>query len=525
MILTLLSRLRSEERGMTIVEGVVAALLLTLGALSALQVFDAGARNTFRAEQSQVINNRLQAELEEIRRLPYVDIALEEQPGSSANSNDPRWRVQGTRYAVGRDGSGLKEMVYKGGVKPDGGTVTSGKVPPGPDPFTIGDISGEIYRFVVWTGDPNCPSCGAGLVKRVIVSARLDDTGISGDRAFQEIHTEIVDPEATLDDNPPPFENEVDAGTTQFWLTDTACEFFEKQPITGEHETHNTGGRCSDGTQTGAAPGAPDLMYGEAPKLDPEFPSGEQPVFDYATDVEPAAGGDSDIGLMMKWPTSNNCQLESPFGVANARKLLDGQLAPLSEEPGELDGLLGQPSADADAQIRRHVWISPPVAGEGGTLEGKGTLELYSQTVNGAVHPGALCVTLFVRRAVEVPCLESACPGAVVREVDVPVVNVGEATNLEGMFCAAGVQQTYARCSRTTWPGDWSRIAVPLTFTGVDSSGGTVPLELPAGSRVGISVMVEESGTLPGQGLEFMYDAVGFESRLELETDHIIPFD
>jgi Tfp pilus assembly protein PilV len=46
-----LSRLRSDERGFTVVEGAVAALILVIGALAALQAFDSGTRNTFRAEQ------------------------------------------------------------------------------------------------------------------------------------------------------------------------------------------------------------------------------------------------------------------------------------------------------------------------------------------------------------------------------------------------------------------------------------------------------------------------------------------
>ncbi|HEU4907191.1 MAG TPA: hypothetical protein VFT19_13905 [Solirubrobacterales bacterium] len=521
----LLARLCSEERGITIVEGVVAALLLTLGALSALQVFDAGARNTFRAEQSQTINNRLQAELEQIRRLPYEDIALTGQPAHSVNPNDPRWRVQGTRYAVGRNGGNLKELVYEGGAKPDGGTVESGEVESEPEPFAIGDISGEIYRFVVWTGDPSCPECGAGLVKRVIVSALLDETGITGDRAFQEIHSEIVDPEATLDDNPPPFEEEVDAGTSQLWLTDTPCQYPTKQAIAGDHDTHNTEGRCAEGLRTGTEPGAPDLLYGEAPKLDPELPSDEQPVYDYATDVGPVEPLEDEIGLAMLWPSSGNCQVGSVLGIGNARKLLDGKLEPLAEEPGELDGLLDQVEPDADAHVRRHVWVSPPVAGEGGTLLGKGTLELYSQTVNSAVHGGEVCVSLFVRYELDVPvCTETACPATVEREVDVPVVNNGETTNLEGLFCPAGEGQPYVRCSQTSWPTEWERVAVPLTFTDVDSEGKEVPLELSPGSRIGVAVTVRKSGTAPADGLEFMYDAVGYESRLELETDHIIPF-
>src|SRR5207247_3114252 len=70
-----------------------------------------------------------------------------------------------------------------------------------------------------------------------------------------------------------------------FWLTDTPCSFDSRQPITASHFTHNTLGACSDGMQTGATSGAPDLMYTRAAALDPNYPADQQPLYDYATDV------------------------------------------------------------------------------------------------------------------------------------------------------------------------------------------------------------------------------------------------
>ena len=37
---------------------------------------------------------------------------------------------------------------------------------------------------------------------------------------------------------------------------------------------HNTGARCEDGLQTGTTAGAPDLMFDEAPELEPRLPAG-----------------------------------------------------------------------------------------------------------------------------------------------------------------------------------------------------------------------------------------------------------
>lgn len=523
-----LRSLGREQHGFTVIEGVVGALLLTVGALATLQVLDAGTRNTYRAEESQVLNNRLQAELEEIRRLPYSEIALTEAPAASGDPNDPRWRVSGSRYALDRSGAELAEMVVDGGAIPGGGTVEGGQVEPGPEPFSAGDISGEIYRFVAWTGDPECPECGAGLVKRVVVAATVDEAAVSFERAFQEIQTEIVDPEATLDDNPAPYEDEIDAGTGSLWLTDTPCDASGPQPPAADHAAHDTRARCADGPQTGGARGAPDLMAPEAPELDPEYPAEEQPVFDYATDSEPAEGGAEDLGIAMPWPSNDSCVVEPVLSVEDLRKLQEGVLEPLAEAPEDLDGLLDLPGADPNKQLRRHTWLSPPVSGSGAELLGKATLELFSKTVNGAVHPGEICVSLFVRQTVDVPvCADEACDGEPLQaplEIDVPVVNVGPATNLDGTFCHQGLSLPYFRCSRTTWPGEWTKVPVPMEFSALDSTGAQAPLVLADGDRIGVSVMVKKGGTAPGAGLEFMYDAVGFESRLELETDQLIAF-
>ena len=103
-------RLR-EQSGFTVVEGAVAGLLLMFGALGTLQLFDTSTRAGFRAEESQTLNNRLQAELEEIKQLPFAGMALTSLPSHSSDSNDPRWRVNGSNFAISSDGGILKPMV------------------------------------------------------------------------------------------------------------------------------------------------------------------------------------------------------------------------------------------------------------------------------------------------------------------------------------------------------------------------------------------------------------------------------
>lgn len=481
------ARLRvREEGGFTIVEAAIGALLLVLGALSVLQLFDVGTRNAYRAEESQVVNNLLQAQLEEIRRLPYAEIALTELPQKVPDSYDPRWRVEDERYATDRDGGGLEQLVYVGGTTPAGDQVTEGEVMPVSDPITVGDVTVRVFRFITWTSDPNCAECGAGVMKRVIVAAKVLRAPMSAEREFQELQSTITDPTITPEDNPAPPTEDPGTATVQLWLTDTTCDQSERVQTTADHQAHNTLSTCEAGQQTGETPGAPDLLDERPPQL---IENPELLLFDYATDAaaEPVEGGDQDIGLLLPSDPIEECPV-SPNDV---------------------------PTDDPDAHLWRHYWVSPPVANENAELTGKGALELYTKTINGAAHPGELCAWLSVR---EPP----AGPGE--PAIDHHVVNVGDLGEGE-CRSGLGLNQPSFQFIRASWPQSWQKVTMPLCFVSVDGSGEIVPTELETGSRIVLTVMVAPDGTNPGQGLELMYDQVGFESRLELETNKVLDFD
>src|SRR5688572_1695956 len=118
--------LLAAQAGFTIVEAMVAGLMLMIGGLGAMQLLDASTRNTYRAEESQVAINRIQRELEVVRRLPYEEIALSSAPAFSSDENNPRHRISGTSFALGRDGTNLAPLVYNGSPLEDGETVTEG---------------------------------------------------------------------------------------------------------------------------------------------------------------------------------------------------------------------------------------------------------------------------------------------------------------------------------------------------------------------------------------------------------------
>jgi hypothetical protein len=455
------------EDGMTIIEVMVAALILIFGSFAVLGLVDVGARNTFRAEQSQVVSDRLQQEMEAIKHLPFSQVALTGVPASSNNEADPSWRVQGTSFAVEPSGINLKPLAYNGGALVTGGTLSGGTVNPTPTVFTNGDVHGLIYRYVVWENDDACADSlcpGAQDFKRVIVAVKLNETASGGHRAYQELQARIVDPATKPFHNPNPIDpNETTDKPWTFFLSDTTCNNTTRQPITGGHPTHNTRGVCATGLTNGNNPGAPDLMFTEAPPL-----TGEQPIWDYSSDVEPSINGGADKGLQLLRSNSNGC----------LTSLLDYTGVPDIAEP--------------DRFQKVHKWLSLPMpAGTDVQLNQTGTLDLWTQSVNGAIYPGKICVWLFQR--------ELNVLGA---PIDTPAVSLD----------TGGIN--YFTYEQAQWPTTWTEIHVPLHFL--------LNVHLIPQSRLGVAITVERANT-GASGLEFMYDEPSFDSRLELTSQSTLP--
>ena len=467
------------------IETMIAALVLALGSLATLQLLGTQARSTFQGEQSQVVSNRLQEEMEKIKQLPYNQIALTGIPTDTPDTSDPRWRVSGGSFSVTQDGSQLRALVYNGSALFGGGAVSGGAISPAPQSFSSGDVSGTIYRFVVWEDDPSCPatSCpGAQDLKRVIVAIRLNTTGPGGVRHYQELQSQIADPNATSGTNNNPA---VNSTPWTFFLTDTpgGCTNTDRQVITADHLVHNTDGNCSAGLKdssncttvlgiTSCPAGTPDLMVTHAPPL-----VDETPLFDYATDLEPAVNPDLDKGLQMPRPNSNGC--------------LSSLFQPLTNAQGQL-----LPDPDPTRMQTIHKWLSNPMgSGANVVLSGTGTLDLWSQTISAATYSGKICFWIFERHlnAQGVP-------------VDTPFANLD--LNSATYF-------THTPLSGV-WPATWSELHIPLRFNGA-------AITLGPNSQLGFALQVERQGTTGG-GLQFMYDEPSFDSRLVVDTTSQLPF-
>jgi hypothetical protein len=368
-------------------------------------------------------------------------------------------------------------MAYNGGAIPQGGTVSGGMVAPGgPNDssahFTSGNVKGTIYRYVVWDNQASCPAPAAPCMKRAIVAIALDATASGGTRTYQEVQGQVFDPGAKRNTGGTPGGDNTVPWT--FWLTDTACNFSSRQPITGDHLTHNTRASCgtaNSGSRTGSNAGPPDLMYTQPPPLDNSFPSDQQPLYDYATDIEPSSGANTDKGVQ-----------ELPSGACNI-------LTPVLETIPLIGNLF-----DGNNYLKIHKWLAPKVPSGFSNIifHGSATLNLWTQTINDGIYGGGICVWLFTRQL-----------NILGQPVDTPIVLAG---NLD-----------YFSYSQNPWPhGGWTEISIPMNFgLGVD-----VPL-LP-GMQLGMALSVNQNQT--GGGLQFAYDAPSYDSRLQVQTTGSLPF-
>ena len=208
------------ERGMTIVEVLVAILILALGSMATFGVLASAVRNDQRAKSTQVAIDQAQEQLEKLHSLSYDELALTTTPLHASSPQNPNHRVLNGSFALQRNPQGEyatlvvnEGPLYGGsGSEEDSKTIEGGVVTPGPIPFESGNVKGELYRYVVWRNDPTCKEsaetaedfCPGGQdYKQLIVAVKLDNGVVQvAERGYYEVQSETVDP-STLNNRSP----------------------------------------------------------------------------------------------------------------------------------------------------------------------------------------------------------------------------------------------------------------------------------------------------------------------------------
>jgi prepilin-type N-terminal cleavage/methylation domain-containing protein len=459
------------EHGFTIIEVMVAAMILVIGALTTFGLLSAATRNTQRAKATQVALDRAQQEIEALRAIPNEELALTASPAHSSDSLNPNYRVSNNTFAVQRQPVGsYRNLVVNGGVLYGGsgeeGVIKDGIVSPGPVHFTSGDVSGDIYRYIVWVNDEECgDSCpGQQDYKQVIVAVKLDTpVSQSGERGYVEVQSDFIDPKDSAANDPVPDSEGNVVTAQQFYLTDTPCSasgVTERVETTGDHLLHNTLGLCANGLQTGSTPGAPDALLLGAPPDPAPADESIPALHDYSDDFELEPTPDTDKGVQIRRDSTAGCHYV--------------------------------PASTTNPSYRIHRWVTDPMASDF-TLTEKVTIEFYSRTLNDELYTGTLCVFLFKRH-------ESGSP-LVATDTQLHNVN-GNVT-----------EWRYTPEKNSYWPQfKWERLRMTMTLSDADS-----PYTIPAGDRLGVALGVERSNT-PADAIPIMYDHPKYPTRIEVDT-------
>jgi type II secretory pathway pseudopilin PulG len=459
-----------KQDGFTIIEVLIAALILVLGAIATFGVLASATVSTQRAKATQVALDRAQQELEALRSLDDGELALTSTPPHSNEVESPNYRVlSGSgKFALkgGSVPSEYKELVENGDVRYPDETVEHGIVSPGPTSFTSGDVSGKIYRYIVWRNDASCAAetCpGEQDYKQIIVAVRLNATANKGTPGnYVEVQSTFVDPEHSAADNPIPGTEGV-VTAQQFFLSDTPCAASGetvRQEVTADHLLHNTLGVCTNGLQTGTTKGAPDALLTGAPP-DPTPEDINTPlVFDYSTDYS-----------VYNVPTP-----ETAKGIQVRRD--------------ETSGCHFTPTGTTAPQWQVHRWVTDPMpklfkmtSGEG---LGSATIDFFTRALSDSQYTGKLCIYLFKRPA------------------------SGSDEMIRDREGGAEYWTFVPSTGNKYWPsGKWEEVTKTLTFNG--------PVEVAKGARLGLALSVERAGT-QGDAIPILFDHPRYRSRIEVDT-------
>jgi Tfp pilus assembly protein PilE len=478
---------RRGEAGFTIIEVLVAALLLTLASAAIFGALAAATRNGARAKATQVALDRAQQEMEKLHSVSFEDLALEHAPAASSNPLSPNHRVVNGSFALQREpASEYAPMVVN--VEGEKG------IKPGPIKFEEGEVTGTVYRYIVWRNDTSCPerelgegSCqGFHAYKQLVVAVKLDSTESEPrEHGYVEVQSAVLNPD--LQAAAPKCESGKCSGgggsenggggsggtgsavtAQQFFLTDTPCSaggMTIREEITGNHLLHDTLGTCASGPQTGATPGAPDaLLLGAPPDPAPEDET-NPPLYDYSNDSYLEATPETDKGVQIRRDDKSGCNYE--------HKPQEGTIHPESEI---------------------HRWVSDPFAADF-KMSGKVTLEFYTRALNDGNFHGTLCVYLFDRHE----------------------TGSGEATvatdSLLKDKSAVGnpAYWVYTPQGNGFWPeSKWAKVRLSMEFLGA-------PYTIPTGDRLGVALSVEPGNT-DAEAIPIVYDHPDYPTRIEVDT-------
>ncbi len=203
----------ARNDGFGLIEVMVAILLLTVGLLGTMEVFISSDHLNLTTQRVQALSTAAEQSLEQIRAMPYANLALSALPVHAADGNppgdtshdpsNPDYWVSGTNLQIVTN-YGLESSPTLAGVSTSGeALIGGGTVSPGPTTVTSDGYTISVYRFISWVND-SCVYLGVDLcpgtqdAKRVTVAAVITGGGGTGANKPFWLSTVVANPNAGL---------------------------------------------------------------------------------------------------------------------------------------------------------------------------------------------------------------------------------------------------------------------------------------------------------------------------------------
>jgi Tfp pilus assembly protein PilV len=168
---------------MSLIEVLIAAVVLTLGVSATVGAFDSSRKLSLLSERRTAMAHRAQLEIERLQTYPYAQLAMVSAPAHSSEKTNPDYYVDYSSpvkcteveaygcFAWNEEQTGEEEALVKGGKaclttseKACGwveanpaGRKCSEKI--GSCEWTDGLVQGKVYDFASWHTDSNCSEC------------------------------------------------------------------------------------------------------------------------------------------------------------------------------------------------------------------------------------------------------------------------------------------------------------------------------------------------------------------------------
>lgn len=383
-------RMLGREQGFTIIELLVAVLIVMIGIIATLGVFGASKRTTLVAQRHEIAVHVAQKEMEAMRSFKYSELGLKVNssagPQYSSDPKSPNNRIRSSDgYFIvdptAGSGSCCEEMVTRSNSDATGGQVDPGGTQASPgEPFSVGSgssaVSGKIYRYVTWR-DENCAVgiCnGTHNTKRLIVAVTLNPIGSPAVGPFKPVWEMSIasDPNEgpTGSTNPPPPAPPPPATSAQnFYLYNKVCDPSDTNngysAPGGSHATYDS---ASDAAlcENATASRRPNLMGPVAPT----YSNPPVPPYKYSNDVGPADGYPAGLAMLK---TGTGCP-SSSYPAADASD-----------------------STKANNKWSKHGWSTKKFT-QPFQLSGSVFLSVWTTSVGSTSGAGRFCATLIDRK-------------------------------------------------------------------------------------------------------------------------------